>query len=352
MHGPPGFTRRCYAFAMKWRSGLLFLALSASGACSKVEEPPPPRRAPSATTSAPSSATSSTADGPRVASAVPPAPPTVCDAAGELKPSAFRVHGLDVHNAARFLADVHRENVLIVGDADDPRRDACPGPCLDLDAIATDLETAARSLPLPVERRGALVFLGARSLPTSRPPLPESRTVDLSLHRAATTEAAELLGSVMNRKVEGMPAGEITLALREVPADEALLAVVDAVGARVERSDAKTVSLKGGAAPPASPIRALCERDRLRAVKLSCIPLDDLVVGAVGRSERGAPTAMLIARGPDSARPEGQMVSVGDYVGHSFIVKRPDHDYAENARVTRIGCDTVELDNGVKLHWR
>lgn len=284
---------------------------------------------------------------------MPLAPPDQCDPAGALKPGAIRLRGVEAHDAAGFFAELYRANVVAIGEADDPRGEACPGPCLSVDATAPTLADAARAAGLRTSARGPIVLVGPAPLPKAGSRLPTGALVDLDLRRASSTRVAEMLGDVVKREVRGLPEADVTLAVSGVSASEVLALMIDALGGTARVGADGSVTVSGGAATPLSPGAASCPSPGGRApVALSCVDVADLRVAAVGQSRSGPPIALLTARIKEGVRFTSARVRPGAEVGSSFVVRRPEGDYAQHAKVVRIDCKGVELDTGVKLGWQ
>jgi hypothetical protein len=285
--------------------------------------------------------------------AVPLAPADQCDAAGALKPGAIRLHGVDAHDAAGFFAELYRANVVAIGEAEDPRGDACPGPCLSVDATAPTLADAARAAGLRASARGPLVLVGPAELPKARSRLPAGALIDFDLRRARSTKVAEILGDILKREVRGMPEGDVTLAVRGVSASEVLALMIDALGGTATVAADGSVTVSGGAATPLSPGAASCPSEGVQApVALRCVDVADLRVAAVGQSGSGPPIALLTARTKEGVRFISARVRPGAEVGSSFVARRPEGEYAQHAKVVRIDCKGVELDTGARLGWQ
>ena len=305
----------------------------------------PSASAPSASASAPPSASND---------APPRARPTlagICEATGELRPSALRLARVDLHAYARWAATLFNKNVLVAGEAGDPEGDTCAGACLTLDLSAANFERALTTVGAHTTKRGNAFIVGPEL--KGPPPSPlalASPKVDLEFSRVATTEVVKLLADVGKFQIRGMPDGALSLRLANQPASEVVSWMAEVAGTRASATAGAIVIAEGGQWPPSRGASALERGGPERAAPGDEHPFAEYRVAAVGLSPTGQGWALLSWTGSD-----GPMWSVK--LGDAFGAKHEGFDASGVGRavhptINAIDCDGVEADDGTRLRLR
>jgi hypothetical protein len=270
--------------------------------------------------------------------------PTVAGAApekrNEERATTLRIRRLDLHDAARFVGHVFGANVMVIAEVK---------PCtLEIQAASADpaLGALARSAGLATRTvHGVSVIASEPVLSNlqSAPPLTGGRSVDLDFKQASLKNIASILADVGKLKLDGDLAGQASIVVRNRPALDVLRLVLG-LGGRVishGQSGWRVAPREGLPRPNALP--APCPPSPHTAVALSCVPVEQLAVGAVAmRGKRAWASLVRDQAGPGASR--GHTVRVGHFAGTSLGDASP-------RRVLRIDAKGVTLEGDIVMGW-
>jgi hypothetical protein len=221
---------------------------------------------------------------------------------------------LDVHSAARFVAEVYRLNVMVIGEGALPR--------LDLDAPdgKTALAEVAKTAGLAFgERRGIFVLAPAAKMPVTAPATKTGRAVNLDFDRADAVKIGQLLEEVQSTHRNVPLQGSVTVVVRNRPAADVQALLFELAHTTPEIAAARVE-------PPHALVQP-CQAGDPRVIKLRCAATSSLELVAL--AVRGE-TRLAGLRANDHL----EVVRKGDSIGNPAV------------RVTDVGPEGVALEDG------
>lgn len=217
---------------------------------------------------------------------------------GTRRKDLIRLRRVDVHLAARFVADATGTGVIVVG-GDGALRDAD----LPLGDGPAALRALARVYGMRAVERGSMTLilpagaeLGANALPSS----PNARLVNLDLLGVKADKLVDLLSKVIGVKADGTVRGSITIVARGVSGFEALGAALAACGAKVAASKRQVMIWPGSALCRRTPLLPWkgcgIARRGMRTLRRACTPSAELTLRATAAGGRPPARALLTGR--------------------------------------------------------
>jgi glyoxylase-like metal-dependent hydrolase (beta-lactamase superfamily II) len=262
-----------------------------------------------------------------VAGAAPAAPPPAVEGA---------IGSLEVHEAARFIAQLYRVQVLVVGGTAEP---------LHVELGGADSEEALRRLAsaagLALGRKDAIFVLAPVELQGRvegpRRPLQPGKPINLDLRLAEADDVLRVLAEVLGLQPEGHVGGRLSVFGRGFGSLTLTGLLTRLAGKEASRHDRRLIVGEALPDAPAAPPAFACERaDAGEWDSLPCVEAAALEEVAWARRGEQALAALRV-RTPTSDRPVVRLIERGRALGKA------------RARVEQIDGGGVLLADGTKI---